>query len=292
MDIVDIPDQIAKAFKYSLRSPGAFALSLVTAISVFAVAYDLLYAFAFARIYNVKDPHYGLGYFVGLALVSLAFPLTIGARAYMRERARARPFGPHEIGIAIAPFDVISVDPETLGTASTLQALDAVSTQFFRVVQSTLSEFPEAQELKFRFLPQYTRIGNKQSALQHLGKLRATLVVWGTITQRSKQPLEIRMEMQAAVHTYTFSELSIEKFPMLPLQYFTFFEAAKAAMDRGDAEDARKLFMQARPLGAELDKNHPGMGCVETVDELLGALATGGRQQQQGAPLEPGTTRS
>lgn len=272
MGITDIPDQIAKAFKYSLRSPGAFCLSLITAIVVFGFAFDLTYSFWYVRWHNVKDPQYGWPYFAGLLLVSVVIPVTIGMSAFARARGQGQPFGAEEVGIAIAPFEVFSVDPETLGAASTLHALDVVSTQFFRVVQNTLREYPLAQELKFRFLPQYTKITSNQAAVEHLKRLGAALVVWGNITQRSQQPLEIRLEMQAAVHTYTFSQLSIEQFPMLPLQYFTFLEAAEAVLRRGDAERARRLFEQARPLGAELDKEHKGMGCVDSVDGFLAKL--------------------
>ena len=81
MGITDIPDQIAKAFKYSLRSPGAFALSLITAVVVFGFAYDLLYSFWYVRWFNAKDTHYGLFYVAGLVLVSLVIPLAIGGWA-------------------------------------------------------------------------------------------------------------------------------------------------------------------------------------------------------------------
>jgi len=284
MGITDIPDQIAKAFKYSLRSPGAFALSLVTAIVVFGFAYDLIYSFWYVRWHNVKDTQYRLPYFAGLVLVSLIIPLTIGGWAYLRARAQGRPFRADEIGIAIAPFDVFSVDPETLGTASTLHALDVVSTQFFRVVQNTLREYPMAQELKFRFLPQYTKITSKQEALERLDGLRATMLIWGNITQRSQQPLEIRLEMQAAVHTYDFSELTIEHFPMLPLQYFTFFEAAQAVERRGDADRARRLYLQARPLGAQMDQEHPKLRCVESIDAILAKAPGTTDHPVQGVP--------
>jgi hypothetical protein len=137
MDITDIPDQLGKAFKYSLRSPSSFFLSLLTAMVVFGFAYDLVYGFGYIRWHNVKDPQYGWPYFAGLVFVAILVPLTIGVTAYARARAKARPFRAGEIGIAIAPFEVFLVAPETLGTASMLQALDIVSTQFFRVVQNT-----------------------------------------------------------------------------------------------------------------------------------------------------------
>jgi hypothetical protein len=257
MDIADIPNQIAKAFKYSLRSSGAFILSLITAFVVFAVAYDLIYGFWYVRWHNTEHANYGRLYFIGLLLVSVVLPLTIGAGAYLSARVRERPFKPEQIGIAIAPFDVISVDPEALGTASTLHAVDIVSTQFFRVVQSTLKDYPLAEDLKFRFLPQYRKITNQQAALQHLARLHATLVVWGNIIQRRRQPLEIRFEMQAHGQTYTFSQMSLEQFPMLPLQYFTFLEAARALEKRGETDRAQRWSEQAHLLLEQIQKDHP-----------------------------------
>jgi hypothetical protein len=271
MDITDIPGQIAKAFKYSLRSSSTFLLSMVTALLAFGIGYDLLYGFWYIRRHNVKDPAYGTPYFIGLLVVSVLFPLTIGLIALFRARAQARPFKVARIGISIAPFEVFSVSPETLGTANVLQALDIVSTQFFRVVKNTLSEYEAAKELEFRFLPAFTKITSKQEAVQYCTKLRAAMVVWGSITQRSRQPLEIRLNLQAASESYSFSHLSIEQFPMLPLQFFIFFEAAKAALKNGDMARARQFFVQARPLGEELDKQKETK-FVSSVDEWLAKL--------------------
>jgi hypothetical protein len=260
MDIADIPNQIAKTFKYSLRSSGAFILSLITAFVVFAVAYDLIYGFWYARWYNTEHANYGRLYFIGLLLVSVVLPLTIGAGAYLRARASARPFKPEQIGIAIAPFDVISVDPETLGTANTLHSLDIVSTQFFRLVQSTLRDYPVAEELKFRFLPQYTKITNKEAASRQLARLNAALVFWGHIIQRRHQPMEIDFEMQGTTQAHTFSHMMIERFPMLPLQYLTFLEAARALEKRGETDRARRWHEQARLLREQILKDHPEAG--------------------------------
>ena len=274
MDITDIPDQISKAFRYSLRSPSTFSLSFLTAVLVFGIGYDLLYSFWYTRWHNVKDPSYGAPYLAGLVLVALVAPLTIGVVAYLRARAQASSFKPGQIGIAIAPFEVFSVAPETLGTANVLQALDIVSTQFFRVVENTLSEYEAARELNFRFLPPYISIASKQQALEYRERLNATLVIWGSITQRSRQPLEVRLNVQAQPHTYDFSNLSIEEFPMLPLQYFMFLEAGKAALKGTDILRAQRLLEQARLLGAELDKRKP-MNFESSARELLNQLPGG-----------------
>jgi hypothetical protein len=78
MVITDIPDQIAKAFKYSLRSPGAFTFSLITAIVVFGFAYDLIYSFWYVRWHDAKDAHYGWPYFAGLLSPTILSRATSG----------------------------------------------------------------------------------------------------------------------------------------------------------------------------------------------------------------------
>jgi hypothetical protein len=275
VDIIDIPDQVAKALKYSLRSRSAFFTSLVTAMLVCGIAYDLVYAFWYVRFHNVKDAEFGWPYFVGFLLLSIMVPLGIGALAYFHSRAQLRPFKRGQIGIAIAPFEVFSVAPETLGTANVLHALDIVSTEFFRVVQSTLNEYEIARDFEFRFLPQYARITTELQAVKYRAELSATMVVWGMITQRSQQPMDIRFNLQAS-SSYTFSDLTIERFPMLPLQYFIFFEAAKTVLDCEDTHRVKRVLDQARPLGEQLDKKLGGTSCVDSIDALLLRTQDGG----------------
>lgn len=263
MGITDLPDQIAKALKYSLRSPSSFIVSLLSAMVVCAIAFDLVWGFAFVRWYDVKDAHYGWWYWVGMSIAALALPLSVGAVAVMRTLHRARAFAADEIGIAIAPFEVFSVDPETLGTSSVLQALDIVGTQFFRLVESTLNEYEWAQDFKFRFLPPHVRIKSQSTAKERRSGLGATLMVWGVITQRAKEPLEIRLELQAADHNYSFSRLSVEHFPMHALQFFILMEATKAVVKRGDTPRARRMYEQALALAVEVDGSSGGKGGME-----------------------------
>ncbi len=258
MGITDLPEQITKALKYSLRSPSSFVVSLVGAMLVCAIAFDLLWSFAYVRWFDVKDAHYGHWYWLGVFMVAAVLPLSVAAVAVFRTLYRARPFGAGEIGIAIAPFEVFSVDPATLGTSSVLQALDIVGTQFFRVVENTMSEHAWAKDFRFRFLPPHLRIRNKDTALARRARLGATLVVWGVITQRAKEALEIRLELQGAVHNYSFTRLSVERFPMHALQLFILIEGAKTVLERGDKPRARELYQQALPLAAEVDASSGG----------------------------------
>jgi hypothetical protein len=270
MGITDIPDQIAKAVKYSLRSPGRFAISLVTAVVVFGIGYDLIYGFIYVRLYDVKDVRYGGFYGWGLLAVALVLPATIGIVAYLRAHRQARPFESSAIGVAIAPFEVFCVAPETLGTASMLQALDIVGTEFISVVENTLIDYEWAKELEFRFLPQYMRVRRQEEAIELRSSLGATLLIWGVITQRSRQLLDIRLELQGSVKNYSFTNFTIEDFPMLPLQFFTLLEAATRVRATGDVARARHLFEQARLLAVKINKG----GLVAEVDANLAQLSS------------------
>jgi len=273
MGITDIPDQIAKAIKYSLRSPSSFAVSLVTAMVVFGIAYDLAYSFAYIRILDVKDAKYGPVYGWGLLIVAVAIPVALGLLAYLRARHRARPFDPAVLGIAFAPFEVFSVAPETLGTASLLQALDIVGTQFISVVENNLNEYGWAKEFEFRFLPQYMRIKTKEQAIEQRSALGATLLFWGVITQRTRMPLEIKLNLQGMVQTYNFTDFSVEDFPMVTLNFFTLFEGAKALRAAGVDARAIYLFEQARPLAIMMDAKSKGEGgLVAEIDANLAQL--------------------
>lgn len=46
MDIVDIPTQVARALKYSVRSRCTFLLSLLSAFFLLGISFDLLYGFS------------------------------------------------------------------------------------------------------------------------------------------------------------------------------------------------------------------------------------------------------
>jgi len=59
---------------------------------------------------------------------------------------------------------------------------------------------------------------------------------------------------------------------MLPLQYFTFLEAAKAVLRDGDGIRARRLFQQARKLGEQLDAKFKSNDNVTFVDSFLAKL--------------------
>lgn len=114
-----MPERAARVFKYSLRSTRSFLLSPVTAAVVLGVSFDLIYGFFYTRILNVKDPRYGPFFWTALVATTLIAPLVYGAFEFQRARTlRNRRFSANVHGIVIAPFEVYSLDPETLGTAS------------------------------------------------------------------------------------------------------------------------------------------------------------------------------
>ena len=239
---------------------------------VFGVAYDLIYSFAYVRLYDVKDPRYGPLYGWGLLALALGLPATIGIVASIGAWIQAFPFKSSDLGIAIAPFEVFSVAPETLGTSTMLQALDIVGTEFFRVVENTMNNHEWAKEFKFRFLPQYLRVKNKDAAVKHCAALQATVLVWGVITQRSRQALEVRLTLQGAVKQYEFTNFSIEEFPLAPLQLFILLEGAETLRSRGAHSRAIDMLVQGRPVAVEAEGNDPKRGLVALVDEKLAEL--------------------
>jgi hypothetical protein len=282
LNITDIPDQIKKALKYSLRSRPGFIISLVTAIIVLGIAYDLVYGFAYVRIYNIKEPVYGWVYGLGLFFFGLFIPLIAGIGAYMRARLLSRPFKVNEIGIAIAPFEVFSTAPETLGTSSTLQALDIVGTQFFQFVENIINEREWAEEFIFRFLPQHIRIKTEKEAVKSREALDAALLVWGVITQRSRQTLEIWIGLQGSEHNYTFSNFTIDKFPIMAVEFFILLEGAKAILKKGGSKSQiENLLKRALPLAEKIDNHDKQGGFTKDVKSILAGL--GSIEQEEAA---------
>src|ERR1700730_14484786 len=165
MGITDIPGQIVTALKYSVRSPGAFVLSLISAVVVLGVAFDLLYGFFYTRLYQVKDPHYGDGFWLGLCIFGAMVPLAWAGITLAAAWLKLRRFPPDKFGIAIAPFDVFSIDPDTLGTATKLASLDEAMRQFFNAAKRASAGEHWLDDFEFRFLPPYVRVRSRQDAL-------------------------------------------------------------------------------------------------------------------------------
>jgi hypothetical protein len=79
MDIVDIPNQVGRSLKYSVRSRSSFLVSLISAFLVLGIAYDVVYGFFYTRILNAKDPFYGPLFWIGLLVIAVLLPLLFGS---------------------------------------------------------------------------------------------------------------------------------------------------------------------------------------------------------------------
>jgi hypothetical protein len=198
MGLTDIPGQIATSLKYSLRSPRSFLLSLISAVVVLGVAFDLLYAFFYTRFYDAKDTHYGVAFWLGLCFFGAIVPLVGASITLVAAKLKFRRFPPDKFGIAIAPFEVTSIDPDTLGTATKLASLDEAMRQYFNAAKRACDAEHWLDDFEFRFLPAYVRFQGKQDAAGRLDSMGATLVIWGEILQQHDQPLKMNQNILGA----------------------------------------------------------------------------------------------
>ncbi|MBI4299844.1 MAG: hypothetical protein HY677_01820 [Chloroflexi bacterium] len=276
MEITDIPSQIARAFKYSLRSKTSFLLSLLAAGLVLGVSFDLLYGFGYRRVFNTKDAHYGPTFWSSLLFVALVLPVASGLYSILRARAQTRPFQPGRYGIAIAPFEVFSLDPDTLGTSSKLQALDTVMNQFFTAANGIINQENWAQSFEFRFLPPNIRIHNTQEAVAQRTSLGATLIIWGEVIQQSYSPLRIVFHLLGTELDLTMQG-PLDPFTPIPfLKFCALSAAAFSHRANGEHQRARELFLLARSPASELDKQANTNtnvaiidGCVSKLDDAM-----------------------
>jgi len=195
MEITDIPAQVAIALKYSLRSPGSFMMSLIGAIVVLGIAFDLLYAFFYTRLYEVKDPHYGVVFWIGLCFFGAAVPLVCAIISLVSAKLKMRPFPHDKFGIAIAPFEVCSLDPDTLATSTKLACMDEAMRQYFDSTKRACEAEHWLDDFEFRFLPSYVRFRSKQDATKLWKFMGATLVIWGEILQQRNVPLTMTQNL-------------------------------------------------------------------------------------------------
>src|SRR5438093_285433 len=144
---------------------------------------------------NVKEPYYGICFWVGLTVVALVLPLGVAVKGVLRAWVQTWPFQGGKYGVVVAPFEVISFDPDTLGTSSKLQALDVVMNQFFAAEQQIISEEDWSNNFEFRFLPPYARILKKQDAIERRASMGATLIIWGSVVQQSYTQLRVVLHL-------------------------------------------------------------------------------------------------
>jgi hypothetical protein len=275
MDINDIPQQIRTSLKYSLRSRSSFLFSLLGAMLVCGVAFNLLYDFLYSHIYNKKDSHYGPVFWIGLLTTCFGLPGIYAILSIVRARRLERPFAPGRFGIAIAPFNVVSLDPDTLGTSSKLRALDEIMTQLFTAQKRFIEEEQWSDRFEFRFLPPYVRILGKSDAEKRWRTMNALLIFSGQIVQQSGSGVLLRAQM-LGLDTYITMDLPTIDIRMLEtfLKYFVLSTAAYTEQKNGRLSESLKLYTLARTSAIALDRmaNPGGTSTTNNVDRSINDL--------------------
>jgi len=157
----DIPAQIGRVVQFSVRNKTSFVLSYVTAVFAIGFAADLIYSFVYTAITNSKDAHYGTAAWLVLGFSAFGILLIAGLCAGLQAWKNVRPFSGKKYGVAIAPFDVFSIDPDVLGTPSKKQGLENAVAQFFSAVLARLREKAWYDDFEFRSLPPFVRVAIK-----------------------------------------------------------------------------------------------------------------------------------
>jgi hypothetical protein len=275
VEITDIPQQISTALKYSLRSRSSFFFSLFSAALVCGAAYDLSYAFLYTRLFNAKDAHYGPMFWQGLVLFSVVVPVAAGIIKLLIARRQERTFPPNKYGVVIAPFDVVSLDPETLGTSSKLRALDELMTQFFTAQERIIEEEDWSKDFEFRFLPPYAHMHNRRDAEDRLQSMRAVLVIWGQIVQETGKTVRATMLLVGPELNLTMELPCLEtKIVATSLKFYALVAAAFSEKAAGRPGEAIGIFTMAKTPAAELDRmtDKGSTSNVAIVDRLIQQL--------------------
>ncbi len=288
LGLTDIPQQIATVLKYSLRSRTSFLSSLIGAIFVLGFAFDLLYGFFYTRVFNAKAIHYGHAFWIGLVAVALVVPLTVGLIRLILAERQLRPFPPGKHGVAIAPFDAVSLDPDTLGTASKLGALDAVMTQFFKAQQRIIEDEEWSKDFEFRFLPPFVQVQKKKDAATRLQAMAATLIIWGQINQESGAHLKVTMHFLGPQLDIKLDGDLLPSLTINLLEYFALCAAGFANQGKGDLVQARRMFELARTPGSQIDQMAKSNSNVAAVDDFIRRLdPTPAPNAPAAAPVSP-----
>jgi hypothetical protein len=283
MDITDIPQQIKTSLKYSLRSTSSFLFSLLGAMLVCGTAFNLIYDFLYTHIYNRKESHYGAAFWIGLFTATIGLPAVYAIVSIIKARRQERPFPEGRYGIAIAPFHVVSLDPDTLGTSSKLRALDELMTQLFTAQKRFIDEEQWADRFEFRFLPPYVRILGKSDAQKRRVAMNALLIFSGQIVQQSGSGVQVRTNI-LGLDTDLKMDLPNIDVRMLEtiLKYFVLSTAAYTAQKSGKLSEALSLYTLSQPSAAELDRiATPGgtqtvsrvQSCIEELNRLIAQQA-------------------
>jgi hypothetical protein len=256
VELIDIPTQLSKAYAYSGRSWKAFVLSISFGILATGVVFDLAYGFFYERMYNVDHVHYGSFYWAMLAGVSLLVPLALAAASLAWWRFQARPFRGDKFGIAIAPFEVLSLHVDNMATSDKLLALDEVVQQFFAVIQQVLHEEKWAPDFEFRVLPSNVRVRDEHEAASRFKSLEATLLISGQVIQ--EDTLNLTMRLTGVEMNLLFTGRCSPTYLSLPLKFYSLLAAVMALEQKGRLQEADKYLDLALEPARQLDAHATG----------------------------------
>ena len=242
MGIDDIPSQVARVLKYSTRTFGSFLLSLTIATFVVGFSIDLLYGFFYQRLTGEEHARYGQLYWMIFGCTTLLVPIIAGIAAYAASWKLQRRFDPQRYGVAIAPPEVFSLDPDVLGTPTKIQALQDVLKQFFDATKHLLMEKPWFQLFEFRFLPPSVRVSTAQDAERLRIALGASILLWGNVIQQIDKPLYFELHLSGRDTNLNMSGSVDPQSFLLFFQYYLLSATAYSIWKGGEYDSARQLF--------------------------------------------------
>jgi hypothetical protein len=256
VEIIDIPAQLSKAFSYSGRSWKGFGLSVLLGMLATGVIFDLAYGFFYQRIYNAEHVYYGSRYWVTLAGVSVLLPCAFAVGSVAWWRFQARHFRGEKFGIAIAPFEVVSVHVDTMSTSDKLQALDEAIQQFFAATQQVLHEEEWAPNFDFRMLPANVRVRDQQEAAAKFKAMGATLLIWGQVIQENE--LQMRMRLTGIELNMTFTGPVSPLFLSPSLKLWSLMAAFMVLKQKGAFREAEQYLDLALVPARQVDAQARG----------------------------------
>jgi hypothetical protein len=200
-------------------------------------------------------------------------PIIAGVAAYVGSWNLQRPFDPKKCGVAIAPSEVFSLDPDVLGTPSKIQALQDVMHQFFTATEHLLMEKPWFQLFEFRFLPSSVRVSTAQDAERQRTTLGATVLLWGNVIQQIDKPLYFELHLSGRDTDLNMSGNFDPPTLLFSFPYFLLSAAAYSAWKSGERDRARKLFAfalePANAIDDQLEKKEKPRTEVEKIKHWL-----------------------
>jgi hypothetical protein len=183
MELTEIPSVVLKIFRYTSSTRRSWLISIVLVLSITVLVFDLSYSFVYNRVHNVNDTKYDSNYWIILAIATVSASAFYMAYSFFSYKYKLRKFGGKKYGVGIVPFDVISINPDTLSSFEKMRTLDEVMYQLFLAINLLLDDDDYSNEFEIRTLPPGLKIHNQQSSIKLLKKLNAVLIIRGILKE-------------------------------------------------------------------------------------------------------------